>query len=59
LTQSEWYAGFAKSAGQEEQGDLRIAAIEVTRDIASVKVVEDYPGSRYTDYLSLVRFDGQ
>jgi hypothetical protein len=24
-----------------------------------VKVVEDYPGSRYTDFLSLVRFDGQ
>ena len=58
LTQADWYKGFSASAGKEEQGDLRIAALEVTRDIASVKVVEDYPGSRYTDYLSLVRFDG-
>jgi hypothetical protein len=59
LTQEEWYAGFSKSAGQEEQGELRIAALEVTRDIASVKVVEEYPGSRYTDYLSLIRIDGR
>ena len=59
LSQEDWYAGFAKTAGREEKGDLRIAALEVTRDVASVKVVEDYPGSRYTDYLSLVRFNGE
>jgi hypothetical protein len=58
LTQEQWYAGFAGSAGKEEPGDLSIAALEITRDIAQVKVVENYPGSRYTDYLSLVRFDG-
>jgi hypothetical protein len=46
------------SAGKEEPGDLHIAALEVSGDIASVKVVEDYPRSRYIDYLSLVRFDG-
>jgi N-acetyl-anhydromuramyl-L-alanine amidase AmpD len=59
LTQAAWYAGFAQSAGKEETGDLRIATVEITRDIAAVKVVENYPGVRYTDYLSLVRFDGQ
>ncbi|MEO8634036.1 MAG: nuclear transport factor 2 family protein [Gemmatimonadales bacterium] len=59
LTQPAWYAGFAKSAGKEEPGDLRIIALEVTNDVASVKVLEEYPDSRYTDYLSLVRFDGQ
>jgi len=32
--------------------------VEVTRDVASVKIVEEYPQSRYIDYLSLVRFDG-
>ena len=58
LSQSQWYAMFAGSAGKEEKGDLKIAALEVTRDIASVKVVENYPGLRYIDYLSLVRFDG-
>lgn len=57
LTQSDWYKGFAASAGQEEPGDLRIVALDIVRDIASVKVVEDYPDSRYTDYLSLVKFD--
>lgn len=58
LTQEAWYAGFAQSAGKEEEGTLQIVSVEVTRDIATVKVVEDYPGSRYTDYLSLLRFDG-
>ena len=58
-TQTSWYAGFAGSVGKEEQGDLRITALEVTRDIASVKVVEDYPRSRYTDYLSLVKWQGR
>jgi len=54
-TQASWYASFAGSAGKEEQGDLRIASAEVSRDAASVKVVEDYPKSRYTDYLSLLK----
>ena len=58
-TQATWYASFAGSVGREEKGDLRIAALEVTRDAASVKVVEDYPRSRYTDYLSLLRLKGR
>jgi ketosteroid isomerase-like protein len=57
LTQSRWYEGFAANAGREEAGELRIASITVTRDIASVTVVEEYPRSRYTDFLSLVKFD--
>lgn len=56
LTQAEWYAGFEKSAGQEAKVELRIANLEVVNDIASVKITEDYPRSRYTDYLSLIRF---
>lgn len=59
LTQPEWYAGFAASAGKEEKGDLRITALEVTHDVASVKVVEDYGPTRYTDYLSLIRLQGR
>jgi hypothetical protein len=58
-TQKSWYAGFKANAGKEEKGDLRIASVDVTRDVASVKVVEDYPGSRYTDYLNLVRLQGR
>ncbi len=58
LSQEGWYKGFAGVAGKEETGDLRIASLEITRDIATVKVVEDYPTSRYTDYIVLVQFDG-
>ncbi|HJQ11974.1 MAG TPA: nuclear transport factor 2 family protein [Gemmatimonadaceae bacterium] len=59
LTQAKWYAMFAGSIGKEEKGDLRITSVESTNDAASVKVVEDYPGSRYTDYLNLLRIDGR
>lgn len=62
LSQADWYRGFAAVAGKEEQGELRIVSFEVHRDIATVKVVEDYPGnpgSRYTDYLNMVKFGGR
>ncbi len=59
LTQEQWYEGFAKSAGQEEAGDLKIAAVDVTGAAASVKVVEVYPKSIYTDYLNLLRIGGE
>ena len=63
-TQADWYKGFVGSAGKEEKGVLRIAAVEVTKDAASVKVVEDYPSgngstTRYTDYLSLLKLEGR
>jgi len=56
LTQEQWYKGFASSAGQEEKGDLQITALDITGNAASVKVVEVYEKSKYTDYLSLLRF---
>lgn len=59
LTQADWYAGFAQVAGKESKADLKIASLEVTNDVAAVKVVETYPSSRYTDYISLVRFSGK
>jgi hypothetical protein len=59
LTQSQWYEGFAASAGKEEKGDLKITDVDITGDAASVKVEEDYPGSVYVDYLSLLKFNGE
>ena len=59
LTQADWYKGFAESAGKEEQGDLRIVSVDVTGPGASVKVEELYPGSKYTDYLSLLQIQGE
>ena len=58
LTQAEWYKGFEANAGKEEEGDLKIVAVDVTGSGAAVKVVEVYPGSRYTDYLSLLEIQG-
>ena len=55
LTQDDWYKSFAASAGKEEAGDLRIVAMDVTANAASVKVVETYPKSVYTDYLNLLK----
>jgi len=43
LTQEDWYKTFAASAGKEEEGDLRITAVDITGNAASVKVEEDYP----------------
>ena len=59
LTQSQWYEGFAASAGKEEKGELKITDVDITDNAASVKVEEDYPGSVYVDYLSLLKFDGE
>ncbi|HEY1679515.1 MAG TPA: nuclear transport factor 2 family protein [Candidatus Sulfotelmatobacter sp.] len=59
LTQEQWYGGFKGSAGKEEQGELQIAALDVTGTIASVKVEEDYPTSHYTDYVSLLKLNGE
>lgn len=59
LTQEQWYKGFAGSAGKEEPGDLRITAVDITDNAASVKVEEDYPDSKYIDYLSLLKFAGE
>jgi hypothetical protein len=59
LTQEQWYKGFAASAGKEEQGDLTIVSVDVTGNAASVKVREEYPTSIYTDYVTLLKLDGE
>jgi hypothetical protein len=59
LSQEQWYKGFEGSAGKEEQADLRIVSVDVTGNAASVKVVETYPKSVYTDYISLLKFGGE
>ena len=59
LTQPQWYASFRGSVGKVERGALRMAALDLARDAASVKVIEEYPGSRSTDDLSLRRIQGR
>lgn len=59
LSQADWYRGFAANAGREEEGDLSIASVDLTGDVASVKVVETYPREVHVDYLNLVRAGGE
>lgn len=35
-----------------------IAAIDITRNLAVVKVILDYPDSHITDYMSLIKING-
>ena len=58
LTQEQWYKGFEGSAGKEEEGALKIVAVDITGNAASVKVREEYPRSIYTDYISLLKLGG-
>ena len=59
LTQEQWYKGFEASAGKEEQGDLKVVSVDLTGNAASVKVREEYPNSIYTDYVTLLKLDGE
>ena len=55
LTQEQRDQGFEKSAGKEEKGGRQIRSVDVTGKAASVKVVEIYEESTYTDYISLLK----
>lgn len=55
LSQAEWYRGVAADAGREADGDLAIASMDVTGDVASAKVVETFSRDVSVDYLNLVR----
>jgi len=59
LCSEQLYKGFAASAGKEEKGDLSITSVDITGDAASVKVVEVYDQSKYIDYLSLLKLNGE
>ena len=59
LTQTAWYASFRGSVGQRVEGTLRVVKLELTGSAAAAKVVEEYPDSRYTDYLGLLRIKGR
>ncbi len=59
LSQTQWYEGFAASAGKEEKVDLRVVSLDISGDAAQVKVEEEYPKSLYTNYLSLLKIGGE
>jgi len=47
------------SAPKGEKYYSDIVSIDIVGDIASAKVVDDYRGDRYTDYLSFLKQDGE
>lgn len=49
----------AGSAPANEPYYWEIISADVTGDVAVIKLADDYLGKRFTDYLSLLRHEGQ
>jgi len=59
-TSAEYIAGSpGKPADDEDQRRREITMVDVTGDAAVAKVVLDYPNARFTDYMSLLKVDGE
>lgn len=48
-----------KPAADEAQRKRRIVSVDVTGDAAAGKIELDYPTGKFTDYMSLLKIDGQ
>lgn len=48
-----------KPAPDEAQRKRSIANIDITGNAAVVKVILDYPSARLTDYMSMLKIDGE
>lgn len=59
-TSAEYIAGSSgKPAADEAQRKRSIEMIDITGNAAVAKVVLDYPHTRFTDYMSLLKIDGE
>jgi hypothetical protein len=59
-TSADYIAGApGKPAPDEAQRRRSIESLDVTGNAAMAKVVLDYPSVKFTDYLSLVKADGE
>ena len=59
-TSEEYIAGSpGKPAADEAQRKRTIEMIDITGDAAVAKLVLDYPNARLTDYMSLLKIDGE
>jgi hypothetical protein len=60
LTSAEYIARAAgKPADDEAQRKRRIDFVDVTGDAAVAKITLEYPGVTLTDYMSLIKVDGE
>ena len=59
-TSADYIAGASgKPAPDEDKRKRSIASIDITGNAAIVKVVLDYPQARLTDYMSLLKINGE
>ncbi len=59
-TSAEYIAGASgKPAPDEAERKRSIESVDVTGNAAIAKIVLDYPSGRFTDYMSLLKVDGQ
>jgi hypothetical protein len=59
-TSAEYIAGFTgKPAPDEAQRKRWIESIDVAGNTGVAKVVLDYPATRFVDYLSLLKINGE
>lgn len=60
LTSEEYIARAAgKPAADEPQRKRAIESIDITGNAAVAKIVLDYPAVKFTDYMSLLKIDGE
>jgi len=59
-TSEEYIAGSpGKPAADEARRKRSIESIDITGDAAVAKIVLDYPDVKFTDYMSLLKIDGE
>ena len=59
-TSAEFIAGASgKPAADERERKRSIESVDITGNAAIAKIVLDYPSGRFTDYMSLLKVDGQ
>jgi hypothetical protein len=59
-TSAEYIAGASgKAPADEPERKRRIESIDITGNAAVVKITLDYPTVRFTDYMSMLKIDGE
>jgi hypothetical protein len=60
FTREEFAARFdGKPAADEEKRVRRIVSVDITGTAANAKILLDYPKVTFTDYMSLLKIDGE
>lgn len=59
-TFEEYIGGMSeKPAADEKKRERRIESVDIAGNAAVAKIILDYPNVRFTDYMSLLKIDGE